>query len=117
MIETIILFFLFGIFAGFFFGMYIFKEEKHDKTTIKEEPLRDNPLYESIDRVGVGVIRRPDAKEIKKREEPKKVKEGKEAMKETLDKVPELQKAKEYIKKYKLTTGKESVLRDNPYEG
>lgn len=48
-----------------------------------------------------GVIKNPTAKDLYERKLPNHVREGKQAMKETLDKIPELQKAKEYVQQLK----------------
>lgn len=50
--------------------------------------------------VPVGAVRRPSVTQINLHNEPLAVREAKDAMKETLDHVPDLIKAKEYLKEH-----------------
>ncbi len=50
--------------------------------------------------VNPGVIRRPTARELINRNEPIKIKQAKEAMKESLDEIPELQEHKRLVQEY-----------------
>ena len=48
-----------------------------------------------INKGGVGVARRPSAEELARRKEPQSVKDAKQAVKESLDNIPELRALKE----------------------
>ena len=49
-----------------------------------------------------GPIRRPTAKQLAKRNEPEKARQAKEATKEALDQIPELQQAKKKVETMKI---------------
>jgi hypothetical protein len=52
-------------------------------------------------RLKPGIIRRPTAQDLEKRNVPEKVKQGHEAMMETLDKIPELQKMRKELNEHR----------------
>jgi glycine/serine hydroxymethyltransferase len=51
---------------------------------------------------GVGVTHRPTVADLERKKEPEKVREEKEAMKESLDAFPELVAHRELLKKYQV---------------
>ncbi|MBU6501159.1 MAG: hypothetical protein KGJ89_05320 [Patescibacteria group bacterium] len=89
-----------GIAIGFYFGLRINVEEiRKDKKHIAD--IITNALDQVDSDLQVGVLRRPSAHEVFLRNEDDKKKASKKAMKETLDTIPELKKAREAAAKQK----------------
>lgn len=82
---------------GFLAG-YCSPKDDVIKTTKELERLARIPTAQD-NTVKPGIIHRPTAKQLADRNLPKSVKEGREAMRETLDQIPELQEHKEALKK------------------
>lgn len=101
---TSIFFLAVGYFGGYLQGKAVGKQHAQPLTEAVLQTAQtvsqafDKPVDNTV---SAGVIKRPTAQQIVLRNEPNQVKEAKQAMRESLDAIPELQEAKELLAKQK----------------
>lgn len=69
-------------------------KRSYTKQTVLEEETKPTKLKDTIP---VGALKRPSVKELNLRNRTKEEKDGEEAVKESLDKIPELQEHKKKV--------------------